>query len=526
MTQQYQYITEQGVVVADTSVTLATVQSWWQQALGADLVVDPSTPQGIFITTDAIALNGVLNNNAAIANQINPNVAGGVFLDAIGFLTGIQRNAQQPTTVTAVTITGVAGTVLPIGAQAQTAAGDIFSLTAQVTIPNSGTIEATFQSNDSGPIPCTENALNEIVTAVLGWESVNNGSDSLTTLGSTTQSDQAFRAYRQNTLAFQGLSLPEATTSALYAVPGVSSLSYLENYNSAPQGALIGITGGATLAGQVWGMTTTAGSGTNDAVVVGTDAINFAESNQVLPVPNPWPMAAFGTTANITLSGLATQGGGDWAAPLTAGQIILVTDQTSSVNNGLYVAASGAWTRQTYLGAGDSVLGSNQGISLVANSVYACVSGGNGVAIAAALLENKSSGAGWNGAQAQTVVEPASGQSYTVLYDLPTSEDILIQVTVSGATTAQVVQAILDYQAGTVTDPAGNPSNLKGYRVGQDVSTWELGAAIATEVPGCYISNLQIALNVMSPSFSSAPIPIGLNQQARTVAGNITVTVV
>jgi hypothetical protein len=53
----------------------------------------------------------------------------------------------------------------------------------------------------------------------------------------------------------------------------------------------------------------------------------------------------YSTTANITLSGLAVQVGGDWVATLTAGDRILVKNQTLSQFNGIYVAASGAWAR-------------------------------------------------------------------------------------------------------------------------------------------------------------------------------------
>jgi hypothetical protein len=53
----------------------------------------------------------------------------------------------------------------------------------------------------------------------------------------------------------------------------------------------------------------------------------------------------YSTTANITLSGLAVQAGGDWVATLTAGDRILVKNQGSSQFNGIYVAASGAWAR-------------------------------------------------------------------------------------------------------------------------------------------------------------------------------------
>jgi len=53
----------------------------------------------------------------------------------------------------------------------------------------------------------------------------------------------------------------------------------------------------------------------------------------------------YSTTNNITLSGLAVQAGGDWVATLTAGDRILVKDQTLSQFNGIYVASASTWAR-------------------------------------------------------------------------------------------------------------------------------------------------------------------------------------
>ncbi len=60
---------------------------------------------------------------------------------------------------------------------------------------------------------------------------------------------------------------------------------------------------------------------------------------------------AASTTGNITLSGLATQAGGDWAATLTAGDRILVKNQTTAADNGIYIAAAGAWSRSSDMDA-------------------------------------------------------------------------------------------------------------------------------------------------------------------------------
>lgn len=58
-----------------------------------------------------------------------------------------------------------------------------------------------------------------------------------------------------------------------------------------------------------------------------------------------------GTTGNITLSGLGTQAGGDWASALTAGDRVLVKNQTAAADNGIYVAAAGSWARSSDMDA-------------------------------------------------------------------------------------------------------------------------------------------------------------------------------
>lgn len=79
----------------------------------------------------------------------------------------------------------------------------------------------------------------------------------------------------------------------------------------------------------------------------GTDVANKLYVDSYVSGISWKPPVNYGTTGYITLSGLTTQAGGDWASSLTSGMRILVKNQTTSANNGIYVASSTTWTRAT-----------------------------------------------------------------------------------------------------------------------------------------------------------------------------------
>lgn len=224
----YQYITLTGTIIPDTGEVKATVEQEYKNAFGADLVVNPSTPQGLMITAETLARSNMLINNAALANQINPNIAGGIFLDSILALTGAEREDEVFSIVTGVVLTGVAGTFIAAGAQAKTTVGDVFASLTNVTLDVNGTATVTFQAIVSGPVPIGAATLTSIVSNILGWETVNNPDAGVA--GTLQGSDESTRVLRRNTLAAQGTALPEAIISALYLVTGVTSVGFAENY--------------------------------------------------------------------------------------------------------------------------------------------------------------------------------------------------------------------------------------------------------------------------------------------------------
>lgn len=225
------YIVETGVIVPDTAALQTEVEGEYKAVFGQDLIVTPNTPQGVLITAEVIARGDVLANNAAVANQINPNLAGGVFLDAIWALTGGQRLAATRTVVPGVSLVGLAGTLVPAGSQASLSDGTLFESVSDVTLDGGGLGSVDFQAVDAGPVAVNVGALTQIVTAVLGWDSVTNATAG--TIGRSLESDLASRQRRKNTLSLQNVALPAAITSALYDTANVRSLSFRENTTDA-----------------------------------------------------------------------------------------------------------------------------------------------------------------------------------------------------------------------------------------------------------------------------------------------------
>lgn len=223
----YEYIESTGTVLPDTEDLLTTVENEFKDALGAQLNTDPATPQGRLIATEVNARDVYLRNMAGLANQINPRLAQGVFLDAIWALTGGQRIAATKTVVQAVALGGVAGTFIPAGSQARTPAGDVFSTLADATLDGAGVATVDFAADETGPIAAEAGQLNTAVSGILGWETVNNPTDGI--IGRTEESDIASRLRRLQTLALQGVALPEAIISGLMDTEGVRSLVFREN---------------------------------------------------------------------------------------------------------------------------------------------------------------------------------------------------------------------------------------------------------------------------------------------------------
>lgn len=230
MASNYQYITTSGTIIPDASEILETVQNEFKASLGNDLNLEPSTPQGRLIEAETLARIGVLENNATLANLINPDLSYGLFLDAICALFGVERIAGSSSRVLA-SVQGTPGAVIPAKSRAKNALGTVWYLENTLTIPPSGTITSYFLSEELGAIPCPVGSLTTIIDAVLGWESITNNLPAEE--GNVPESDASLKVRRRQNL-FSGASLLQSIKARLNLVPNIRSSFVYENYTSSP----------------------------------------------------------------------------------------------------------------------------------------------------------------------------------------------------------------------------------------------------------------------------------------------------
>ena len=231
MADVYNYITATGVVVPDTADIKSQVQEEYKNALGNDLILTDSTPQGRLIDAETSARINLIRTAAVVANAINPNTSYGFFLDALCALTGCVRRGESRTRVTA-TLGGTPNTVVPANSLAETSDNKEFFLENDVTLDINGIGTGVFLSTEFGAVQCPAGALNKVKTTVLGWETVINANDGV--LGSATESDRDLKVRRLETL-YAGRSLLGSVSSKLAAVENIQSWVIRQNYKQVPQ---------------------------------------------------------------------------------------------------------------------------------------------------------------------------------------------------------------------------------------------------------------------------------------------------
>ena len=220
-------IDQYGITAPDYSNIFAQLQNAFWQIYGADCDLDPDTQDGQWI---AIIAQAIYDNNmmaVAIFQAYSPATAQGTGLSSVVKINAIRRKSPSSSTCV-VTCTGTYGTVVTAGI-----IGDNLNLGTQWSLPNfaipeSGTIDLTATCTQPGATTAGANTLTNILTPVLGWQTVSNGSN-LAVPGLPVETDATLRQRQTNSTSLPAITPRESLYGAVDNVQGVGRLQVYQN---------------------------------------------------------------------------------------------------------------------------------------------------------------------------------------------------------------------------------------------------------------------------------------------------------
>lgn len=221
---------ETGLTVESAADVLAQIEADWQNAFSGGglpaLNVDPATPAGQLIATEAALVQAKDSEILFLANQFNPLTAEGRWQEALGRIYFLTRKTAEPTVVDCV-CTGLYNTTIPAGSIVQSDDGHQLRSIDAATIPSSGTITVEFETVETGPIEIAANSVNKIITVIPGWDTVTNSAAGV--LGRDAETQTEFETRRYNSVATNAHGSVSAIQGAISGVDGVLDCKVLEN---------------------------------------------------------------------------------------------------------------------------------------------------------------------------------------------------------------------------------------------------------------------------------------------------------
>lgn len=231
-----------GIVIPTEAAILSGAQADLNGAFGNKLNfttsaggVTNATPQALWTSSEAAVIGDSFAMYQWFTNMVDPAYSEGRMQDTIGRLYFISRNPALPTVVSAI-CSGLASTVIPIGALARANDGNLYVCQTAGTIPQSGSVTLQFACSVTGPLPCpggSPGALNTIVTAIQGWDTINNTADG--DEGTNVETPSQFEERRRQSVGWQSVGWQGAILGGLLTLPGVLDAYVYDNANGTPQ---------------------------------------------------------------------------------------------------------------------------------------------------------------------------------------------------------------------------------------------------------------------------------------------------
>lgn len=423
-----------GLQVASLPEIVSGITTALQAVFGADINVNPNSPDGQLINIFAQSVADMLETLLDVYNIFFVDSAYGVILDQLVALNGITRKQGS---FTQVYLQVMAAQALTLPGQNTTTpfavaddAGNQYELVASYAFAGAGVATLLFEAVLLGQVQVLPNTITNIVTTTLGVSAVNNPAFTATQTGTVTSGSSIITSLSSTAGMTPGMALTDADAffPAGTAVLSVDSSSQI----TATQNA----TGGAP---------------TSENITVATPAtvVGVPEENDVqLKIRRA---LSFNLQSTGPADALA-------AALLALGDVV-----------------------DAYVAENDTGTGPTNGVP--AHGIWVIVNGGAPADIAQAIYAKKMPGCAMAGAQSYSISRP-QGNTFNAQWDNAVPENFFVRA---------VLNPRLPGLTFDLTTDAQDLAAALLYKLGQNASLGDVIQAMALIEPNAVLSTVNVS---------------------------------
>jgi hypothetical protein len=223
--------TAQGI---DAPTREAVTNGLWalmRQAFGPNITEDSRTPQGQLVTSLTAVITDRDSQFIELANNFDPRYSFGKFQDALGAIYFLSRS-QATRSVVTLAFTGLAGSIVPVGAKVQDGNGNIWETTQMGTVDvPTGTVTVSARAQVPGPIQAATGTINNLLDTLPGIDRAENLVPAVP--GSNEESRSDFELRRADSVAANSRLTNSAVFGAVFDLPDVIDVRVIDNPSDA-----------------------------------------------------------------------------------------------------------------------------------------------------------------------------------------------------------------------------------------------------------------------------------------------------
>lgn len=533
------YITSSGIIVPNTDNVISELQTEWIRQFGAQLSLDSSTPQGRIIETQAMVRKGTLGACAMVANQLNPNQAFGIFLDAHGAFFGVNRPSGRNSEILDVLMAGTPASypTATITVNKNPSANDTLTVSYVLNNDFTSATKVVFTFGTSGGISIgstTAQTATNIASAI-------NANATLNPSGAATMKAVA----SSNVVTITATALPSQNSrnqiTASYSLADSTSSDNISideslNYCYVPAGTVAQTSNGElfSLSSGVLLNSKGEGYGTFVAQNSGAISVGVGELNVLVNPPEGLETVYNSSIAYIGFDSMSDSQFRVYIqntkAKYSTGTVDSLKAALFDINGLLSCEIIENYTSQTLTSNNSFGIPIPTGESIASHSVMIVVAGGNSTGdfdnlVANAILTKRSGGCGMAAVSNKSNVRNVSvsgenGGTYTITFNYAQPIPIYIYLDVrnngyGGNVEIAVQEVLTNWFSGNLDID----DSLK-IKIGKNISAFEVSSVLMQNlpiyIPSCYIGKSP------NPRYSNE-IDISNIQIATITTNNITV---